>query len=296
MLGYHRLVGQVSATALAPSGAEPRPLTRIRPPTGLLSLDAAELWRYHELLFFLVWKNVKVRYKQTMLGAAWALIQPLTTMIIFSVILGHLAGLKGDYGIPYPLFVFAGMLPWTFFSTSLGQGSTSVVASSNLVTKVYFPRLIIPLSTVIVPVIDLVLGFGVFFGLFGWYEKWPHWQTVFTLVFLAIGFLAAFGMSLFLSALNVRYRDVQYVVPVMTQLWLYLTPVIYPVNLIPSAWRWVLALNPMAGVVDGFRWSVLGNTPPNLELYGISLGISIALAAGGILYFRRFELTFADVI
>jgi lipopolysaccharide transport system permease protein len=281
---------------VVPTSSERRVVTRIRPAGRVLAIDFAELWRYHELLAFLVWKNIKVRYKQTVLGAAWALIQPVTTMIVFSVIFGHLAGLKADYGSPYPLFVFAGMLPWTFFATALTQGSSSIVTSSNLVTKVYFPRLIIPLSTIAVPIIDFLLGLVVFLGLFGWYGTWPHWHIVFIPAFLGIAFLTAFGCALFLAALNVRYRDVQYIVPFMTQLWLYLTPVIYPVNLIPQSWRWVLAINPMAGVVDGFRWSVLGKGLPDFKLYGISLGVSVLLALGGLVFFRRFERSFADVI
>jgi lipopolysaccharide transport system permease protein len=262
----------------------------------VFSVDLLELWQYHELLFFLVWKNLKVRYKQTALGAAWALIQPLTTMIVFSVIFGRLAGFQGDYGSPYPLFVFAGLLPWTFFASSLAQGASSVVGSSNLVTKVYFPRLIIPLSTAVVPIVDFLLGLVVFFGLFAWYGIWPHWHAVYLPAFLGIAFLTSLGISLFLSALNVRYRDVQYIVPFLIQLWLYVTPVIYPINLIPKEWRWLLALNPMAGVVDGFRWCVLGKGLPDLQLYSISLGVAATLAIAGFIYFRRFEQSFADVI
>jgi len=259
-------------------------------------VNMLELWRYRELLFFLVWKNVKVRYKQTALGASWALIQPFTTMVVFSVIFGHLAGLHADYGSPYPRFVFAGLLPWTFFSTALTQSSASIVGNSNLVTKVYFPRLIIPLSTTAVPVVDFLLGLVVFFGLFAWYGIWPHWHAIFIPALLGIAFLAALGISLFLSALNVRYRDVQFFVPFLAQLWLYVTPVIYPINLIPQSWRWLLAINPMAGVVDGFRWSVLGKGLPDFQLYGISFGVAVAFAVGGLMYFRRFEQSFADVI
>lgn len=273
-----------------------RPLTRIRPAAGLFWVDLADLWRYRELLAFLVWKSLKIRYKQTVLGASWALLQPLATMVVFSVVFGHLVGLKGDYGSPYPLFVFAGLLPWTFFNAALTQSSTSIVSSANLVTKVYFPRLIIPLSATLVPIVDFLLGLVVFFGLFAWYGIWPHWHVVFIPAFLAIAFLAAQGISLFLSALNVRYRDVQYIVPFLTQLWLYLTPVIYPVSLIPQKWHWVLALNPMAGVVDGFRWSVLGKGVPDFSVYGISLAVALFFAVAGLAYFRRFEQTFADVI
>jgi lipopolysaccharide transport system permease protein len=262
----------------------------------LFWVDVADIWRYRELLAFLVWKSLKIRYKQTVLGASWALLQPLATMVVFSVIFGRLVGLKGDYNIPYPLFVFAGLLPWTFFSSALTQSSTSIVSSANLVTKVYFPRIFIPLSATLVPVVDFLLGLIVFFGLFGWYGIWPHWHTVFVPFFLGIAFLAALGTSLILSALNVRYRDVQYIVPFLSQIWLYLTPVIYPVSLIPHRWHWVLALNPMAGVVDGLRWSVLGKGLPEFSVYAISLGVAMTLALAGLAYFRRFEQTFADVI
>lgn len=260
------------------------------------SLDLRELWDYRELLFFLIWRDIKVRYKQTVVGIAWALIQPLAAMIIFSVIFGKLANLHGDYGIPYPLFVFLGLLPWTYFSSSLTSSSTSILQNSNLVTKVYFPRLIIPLASIGAPLVDFMIAFLILIGMFFYYGEVPHWHVIVMPVFLGMALLTAFGVGLWLSALNVKYRDVAYALPFLMQLWLYATPVIYPVSLVPHRWHWLLALNPMAGVVDGFRWVVLGRGLPNYTVFGTSALAGLALTISGLWYFRRFERQFADVI
>lgn len=279
----------------APTTAGDR-VFRIEPSRSWFSLNLRELWAYHELLFFLIWRDVKVRYKQTVIGVAWAVIQPLTSMLIFTIIFGRLAHFTGDYGTPYPLFVFTGLLPWMYFSSSLTGSSVSLINNSNLVTKVYFPRLIIPLASIGAPIVDFLIAFVILCGMFVYYGRLPHWHVVVMPVFLGLALLTAFGIGLWLSALNVRYRDVPYALPFLTQLWLYATPVIYPVGLVPGQWHWVLALNPMTGVVDGFRWAVLGRGLPDYTVYATSGLVGLALTISGLWYFRRFERHFADVI
>lgn len=258
--------------------------------------DLPELWAYRELLFFLTWRDVKVRYKQTVLGALWAVLQPFVSMIIFSLVFGRLAGLHGDYGIPYPLFVFAGLLPWMYFSSSLTQSSMSVVGNSNLVTKVFFPRLIIPLASIVVPVIDFLISFIILIGMFGYYRFTPHWHAVAVPAFLGMALLTAFGVGLWLSALNVRYRDIPYVIPFLTQIWLYATPVIYPVGLVPGRLHWLIGLNPMAGVIDGFRWTLTGRGEPHYTVFGTSAAMGVVLTVSGLWFFKRTEKSFADLI
>lgn len=237
-----------------------------------------------------------MRYKQTVLGAVWAVLQPFVSMVIFSLVFGHLAGLHGDYGIPYPLFVFAGLLPWTYFSSSLTQSSMSIVGNANLVSKVYFPRLIIPLASITVPVVDFAISFVILIGMFLWYGRAPHWHVVAVPAFLGLALLTAFGIGLWLSALNVRYRDVPYAIPFLTQIWLYATPVIYPVSLVPTRLHWLIGLNPMTGVVDGFRWTVLGRGVPHYTVFGTSAAVGVFLLLSGLWYFKRTEKSFADVI
>jgi lipopolysaccharide transport system permease protein len=271
-------------------------VTRIQRSRRRFSIDLRELWSYHELLYFLVWRDIKVRYKQTALGVVWAVLQPFVAMVIFSVVFGHIAKIHADYGVPYPLFVYAGLLPWQYFSSSLMLSSVSVVGNSALVTKVYFPRLLLPLASIAVPVIDFLCSFVVLIGMFLWYGRAPHWHAVVIPVFLGMALLTALGVGLWLSALNVRYRDVPYTIPFLTQIWLYATPVIYPVSLVPSRFHWLIALNPMSGVVDGFRWAVLGRGVPHYTVYGISTAVGLALVLSGLWYFRRVERGFADVI
>jgi lipopolysaccharide transport system permease protein len=285
----------VSATDLAESTAADR-VFRIERTNRFVVFNLPEVWKYRELLFFLTWKDIKVRYKQTLLGVAWALIQPFTTMVIFSVIFGNLAGIKGEYGVPYPLFVYAGLLPWLYFASSLAQSSLSVAGNASLVTKVYFPRLILPLASIVVPVIDFVVAFVILVGMFVYYGRLPHWHVVFTPVFLGMALLTAFGVGLWLAALNVRYRDVPYAVPFLTALWLYASPVIYPVTLVPDRWHWLLALNPMSGVIDGFRWAILGRGTPHYGVFAISAAVGLAIMVSGLVYFKHVERRFADVM
>lgn len=285
------------ATGARAAEAAAARVTRIRPTRSAFGVDLRELWTYRDLLFFLVWRDVKVKYKQTAIGIVWAILQPLVSMILFSVIFGHLAGIKPEQSdIPYPLFVFAGLLPWMYFSGSLTMSSTSLVGNSNLITKVYFPRLIIPLASIFSPLIDFLFAFTVLVGMFAWYGRAPDWHAVAIPAFLLTALLTAFGVGLWLSSLNVRYRDIPYAIPFLTQVWLYATPVIYPVSMIPRDWRWLIAINPMTGVVEAFRWSVLGSGVPHYGIFGVSFLVGVLIAASGLWYFRRTERHFADII
>jgi len=259
------------------------------------SLRLGELWQYRELLYFLVWRDVKVRYKQTVLGAAWAVIQPVTAMIIFSIIFGRFANIPSN-GLPYPVFVYAGLLAWLYFQQSLTQSSASIVGNAQLVTKVYFPRLVIPLASVASPVVDFGIALTVLLALMAWYGIVPGIELLAAPAFLALALLVAFGIGLWLSALNVRYRDVPYALPFVAQVWLFATPVIYTTSLLPADWRWLLSLNPMTGVIEGFRWSLLGTGKPSVVVVLVSLGSGLALLASGFAYFRTSERQFADVI
>lgn len=281
--------------SVALAAAQSRVL-RIKPSNRAVHLDLRELWAYRELLFFLVWRDVKVKYKQTFIGVAWAIIQPLVSMIIFSVIFGHLAGIDPGLDIPYPLFVFAGLLPWSYFSSSLSLSSSSLTGNSNLITKVYFPRLLIPLASIVSPLIDFLMAFVILVGLFAYYGRVPNWHAVAIPAFLLAALLTALGVGLWLSCLNVRYRDVPYAIPFLTQLWLYSTPVIYPVGIIPKDWQWLIALNPMTGVIEAFRWSVLGVGVPHYSIFFTGVGVGLLLTLSGLWYFQRTERHFADVI
>jgi len=271
------------------------PITRIAPSKGWGSLDLRELWRYRELLFFLAWRDVKVRYKQTLLGVAWAVLQPMLTMVIFSVIFGRLAGLPSE-GVPYSLFSYAALLPWQLFAGSLQRAGTSLVGSANLLTKVYFPRLIIPLAAVGAVVVDFGIAFVVFLGLMAWYRVLPTLAVLTLPFFVLLALATALAVSLWLSALNVQYRDVQYAIPFLVQAWMYASPVAYSAGLVPTGfWRIVYGLNPMAGVIQGFRWALLGTQPPD-ELMAVSVVMVLVLLVSGLFYFRRMEKTFADVV
>ena len=267
----------------------------IKPSSGWVSLELKELWEYRELLYFLAWRDIKIRYKQTALGAAWAIIQPFFTMVVFSLFFGKLAGIPSD-GIPYPLFSFAALVPWTFFSNGLNQSSNSLVGSSNLITKVYFPRLVIPIASVISGTLDFVISFMVLLGLMVFYGVIPTLNVFWLPFLLMLAFVTALGVGMWLSALNVQFRDVRYVVPFLTQLWLFATPIAYPSSLLPGHWRTIYGLNPMVGVVEGFRWALLGtNTAPGPVIIASSLA-ALAILVGGAFYFRRMEKTFADVV
>jgi lipopolysaccharide transport system permease protein len=270
-------------------------VTVIAPSRGWVSLRLAELWEYRELLYFLVWRDVKVRYKQTVLGAAWAVIQPLFTMVVFSVVFGHLARISSD-GIPYPIFSFAALVPWTFFASGMSSSSNSLVGSAHMVKKVYFPRLVIPIGTVLAALVDLAIALAVLLVLMAYYKIVPTWNIVWLPAFILLAFTTALGVGLWLSALNVKYRDVRYVVPFLVQLWMYATPVVYPSSLLGEPYRTLLGINPMAGVVEGFRWALLGvDTRPG-PIIAASAATSIAILVSGAFYFRRTERSFSDLV
>ncbi len=253
-----------------------------------------DLWDYRELLFFLVWRDIKVRYKQTLLGASWALIQPTLQLVVFTIIFGRLAGVNTN-GIPYPLFNLAGLLPWQFFANTVAQAANSLVGSASIVRKVYFPRLAIPTASVLAGTVDFGLSFLILLALMFWYQ-WAPTPAVFLLpLFMLLGMITALGVGFWLSAINARYRDVRHATPFLIQLWLFATPVVYPSNLIEGHWQIVYALNPMVSVVEGFRWALLGTQPPSLLMF-ISVTTAIALFSSGLIYFQAVERKFADII
>jgi lipopolysaccharide transport system permease protein len=267
----------------------------IRPTKGWRFLDLRELWTYRELLYFLIWRDIKVRYKQTAIGAAWAILQPVMTMVIFTIIFGKFAKVPSE-GVPYPIFAYAGLLPWICFSESISRGGLGLVGNANLISKIYFPRLLIPLASVSTPIVDFFLSFLVFICMMIWFGIKPTYGILTVPLFLFLALITAFSVALWLSALNVRYRDVGYIIPFIVQFWLYASPVAYPVSLVPERWRLLYSLNPMAGVIEGFRWALLGKKSPDPFIMAVSGVIVIALLCGGILYFRHTERTFADVI
>ena len=268
---------------------------RIERSQGWVALQLKELWAYRELLYFLIWRDVKVRYKQTALGIAWAIIQPVFTMIVFSLFFGRLGKIPSD-GIPYPLFSYAALVPWTFFSHGLTLASNSLVGSANLIKKIYFPRLSIPIAAVTSGLIDFSIAFVVLIGMMLYYGVLPTINVIWLPFLLLLTLMTSLGVSLWLSALNVQFRDVRYVLPFLIQLWLFATPIAYPSSLLPEPWRTLYSINPMVGVVEGFRWALLGaKTAPGPMLIVSSLA-ALALLVGGAFYFRRLEKTFADVV
>ncbi|MEW5745346.1 MAG: ABC transporter permease [Nitrospirota bacterium] len=271
------------------------PIIRIEPSQGWVELRLKEVWNYRELLYFLVWREIKVRYKQTVLGAAWAVIQPLFTMAVFSIVFGRLVKVPSD-GIPYPLFSFAALVPWTFFANGLSRASGSLVSNSNLVKKVYFPRLAIPISALLSGVADFVLAFLVLIGMIFYYGMTPTINVVWLPFLLALAFATSLGVSLWLAAMNVQFRDIMYIIPFLSQLWFYATPIAYSSSLLSEPWRTLYGINPMVGVVEGFRWALLGtNTAPG-PMIAVSSAVTLTLLVTGAFYFRRFEKTFADVV
>ena len=268
---------------------------QLKPSKGWVSLRLADLWAYRELLYFFVWRDIKVRYKQTALGAAWAVIQPVFSMIVFSVFFGRLAKMPSD-GIPYPLFAYTALVPWIFFAQGLTQSADSLVGSGNLIKKIYFPRLAIPLSTVSAGLIDFSISFSVLIILMFWYHVAPTVNMLWLPLLLLLAFITALGAGLWLSALNVRFRDVKYVVPFLTQFWMFATPIAYPSSLLKGPLRTLYGINPMAGVVEGFRWALLGtHTKPGAMLAASAVTAVLVLVAGAF-YFRRMERSFADVV
>ena len=271
------------------------PVTVIRPSRGWVALNLRDLWLYRELLYFLTWRDIKVRYKQTVLGAAWAIIQPFFTMVVFSLFFGKLAKMPSD-DIPYPIFSYAALVPWTFFANGLSQSSSSVVGSANLIKKVYFPRLVVPISSVISGAVDFVLAFVVLLGMMLYFGIVPTWNVVWLPLLLLLSLVTSLGVGLWLTAMNVQFRDVRYAVPFLVQAWMFATPIAYPSSLLDEPWRTLYGINPMAGVVEGFRWALLGTETAPGPIVLVSALVAVGLLISGAFYFRRMEKTFADVV
>jgi lipopolysaccharide transport system permease protein len=271
------------------------PVIVVKPSRGWVSLKLNELWHYRELLYFLTWRDIKVRYKQTVLGAAWAIIQPFFTMVVFSLFFGKLAKVPSD-GIPYPIFAYTALVPWTFFANGLTQSSNSLVGNANLIKKVYFPRLVIPISSVISGTFDFILAFVVLLGMMLYYGIFPTVNIVWLPFLLLLTFVTSLGVGLWLSALNVQFRDVGYTVPFLTQFWLFATPIAYPSSLLSEPWRTLYGINPMAGVVEGFRWALLSTDTAPGPMIVVSSLVAFAVLIGGVFYFKRLERSFADVV
>lgn len=270
-------------------------LTIIEPSKGWIPIDLKEFWKYRELFYFLTKRDIQVRYKQTVLGGLWAIIQPVFTMVVFTLFFGRLAKMPSD-GIPYPIFVYAGLLPWTYFANALSASGNSLVGSANLITKVYFPRLIIPASSSLAGLLDFFIAMLVLVAMMIYYHFLPGVGILLFPVLVGLTFLCSVGVGLWLSALNVQYRDIRYVIPFIIQLWMFVSPVIYPVSMVKEKYQWLLALNPMGGVIKAYRTSILGHLPIDWFLLGISTSIIFALFISGLYYFRRMEKTFADVV
>jgi lipopolysaccharide transport system permease protein len=278
-----------------PNSATTEFTLRIEPTRGFFKLDLAAVWEYRELLYFLVWRDVKVRYKQTIIGAAWAILQPLMTMIIFTVIFGNFANIPSN-GLPYSIFAYTALMPWNYFSQAISRGGMSLVGEANLIVKVYFPRLIIPIASVVAPLVDFFLSFLVLIVMIVWFGIVPGWHVLCLPVFLLLALMTGLAVVLWLSPLNVRYRDVGHTIPFLTQFWLYASPVAYPVSLVPEKWRLLYSLNPMVGVIEGFRWTLLGTEAPAFGVIAVSAVMVIVLLSGGVVFFKRMERSFADVI
>jgi lipopolysaccharide transport system permease protein len=271
------------------------PVIQIRPTKGWASLQLPALWEYRELLYFLAWRDIKVRYKQTVLGAAWAIIQPVATMLIFTIIFGRLAKIPSD-NIPYPIFCFCALLPWNYFASAFSRSSGSLVNNAHLISKVYFPRLVIPISSLLSGLLDFAIAFLFLIGMMFYYHIVPTISILWLPVFMLMAIATALGVGLWLGALNVLYRDIGYLVPFLSQIWMYATPVVYPSSLIPEKWRIIYGLNPMAGVVEGFRWALIGRGTKPGPMFFVSAFVTIILLVSGAFYFRRMERTFADII
>lgn len=283
------------SAAAIPPGARPSPaiVTRIEPPRGLFNLRLAELWAYRELLYFFVWRDVKVRYKQTAVGVLWVVLQPLLTMAVFTLFFGRLAKLPSE-GLPYPVFYFAALVPWMYFNYALQNATNVVVENQRMITKVFFPRLVLPLSSVLSGLVDFAIGFCVMIGVTLYYGIRPSFSDALLPLFLLLAVLTALGVGLWLSALNALYRDVKYVMPFLLQFWMFASPVAYPSSLVPERWRWLYGLNPMAGVIDGFRWATTGHgRPPSISLV-VSAAAVLVILFGGLIFFQRMEGTVAD--
>ncbi len=284
----------MSATAEAAVLSKP-PVLRITPPSRWWVLPLGELWVYRELIYFFVWRDIKIRYKQTAIGAAWAVLQPFLAMAIFTLFFGRLAHIPSE-GLPYPVFSYCGLLPWMYFAAALQHSTNSIVDNQRLVTKVYFPRLALPLSAVLSGLVDFGISLLMFVVMMFYYHIRPTLAVLWFPAFLALAVLAALGVGLWLSALNAIYRDVRYVLPFLIQFWLFASPVVYASSIVPAKWQWLYGLNPMAGVIEGFRWSLAGHGDPPTHLILVSLGVVIAVLLGGVAYFQKMENTIADVV
>jgi lipopolysaccharide transport system permease protein len=285
-----KIIQEVKTTTDSPSPVS----LRIKPTRGWASLKVAELWEYRELIYFFTWREVKVRYKQTILGALWAILQPLLSMLIFTLFFGRLAKIPSE-GIPYPLFSYTALVPWTFFATGLTQGSNTLVQNSNMLKKVYFPRMTMPIGTVMSGCVDFCLAFVVLLGMIAFYGVVPTWRILWLPFFFLLAIVTCIGVSLWLSAMNVQFRDIRYTVPFITQFWMFATPIVYPSTLLPEPWRTLYGINPMVGVVEGFRWALLDAHTSIGPIVLMSSVVALGLLLGGAFYFRRLEKTFADV-
>jgi len=295
-MGLFRSANAAPASAPLQAGAAATvPRIVITPSAGWVPLRLGALWRYRELLYFLTWRDIKVRYKQTVLGAAWAVLQPVLTMAIFTVVFSRLAKVPSD-GVPYPIFSFCGLLPWTLFAYAITQAGNSLVVNANLVSKVYFPRLVIPLAAALAGLLDFIIAFLVLLALMAFYGIVPTPAMVALPLFLLLAMAAALAVGIWLAALNVQYRDVRHTIPFLTQIWLYATPIAYPTSLIHGSLRLVFALNPMTGVVAGFRWAIIGKERLDIGFLVLSSAITVVALIGGLYYFRRVEQRFADVV
>lgn len=270
-------------------------LLRIAPPERWWALPINELWQYRELLYFFVWRDIKIRYKQTVIGAAWAVLQPLLAMLVFSLFFGRLAHIPSE-GLPYPIFSYSGLLPWMYFASALQNSTNSIVENQRLITKVYFPRLTLPISSVLSGLVDFGISFLMFIAMMIYYGIRPGAASLWLPAFLLLAILTAFGVGLWLAALNAIYRDVRYVLPFLVQFWMFASPIVYPSSLVPVKWQWLYGLNPMAGVIEGFRWSLTGRGVPPGPLTFVSIGVVSGVLLGGVVYFQRIETTIADVV
>lgn len=269
--------------------------TIVEPRRKFLDVGLTELWEHRELLYFFAWRDVKARYAQTALGVGWAVLQPLATMVIFTVVFSYWAKMPSD-GVPYPAFAYAALLPWTLLAKSLERSGNAVVVESNLIKKVYFPRLIIPIAATLAGVMDFLVAFVLFLGIILWYGIMPTWGVLTVPIFVVMTVLASLSVSLWLSALNAKYRDVAGTIPLLTQLWMYASPVVYPLSLVPPQWQALYSVNPMVGVIEGFRWALLGNPMPDPMVLVVSGSVTVLALTGGILFFKRMEATFSDVV
>jgi homopolymeric O-antigen transport system permease protein len=290
----------------ARANISPRQIIEIRPNKGLFNLELDVVWRYRELLYFLIWRELKVRYKQAAIGAGWAIIQPVFAVLIFTAVFGYFARIPSD-GIPYPLFAFAAMLPWTYFAEAFRRSGTGLVDDSDLICKIYFPRLIIPFAAVITPMVDFLLSFLVLLALLTWYGIVPTWNVVFLPLFLVVAMMLGLSVGLWLGPVNVRFRDIKHTLPFLIQIWMYASPVVYPLSIVPEKWQLLYSLNPMVGVIEGFRWALFGKDNlyfltigikdnPSLQAMGLSLSLVVLVLLGGIIFFKKMERSFADVI